>query len=109
MVSHVLLIALLAAAQGGLAPARTTYTRCLGNMLRADLKERTKAEDFEAKLANACKGEEAAFRSASISTDLAAKISRPAAEQNAADEIGYIRENTVEKYKDYIESNTQPR
>jgi hypothetical protein len=109
MISQVLLVALLASAQGNLAPARSAYTRCLGNVMRADLKVKTEPAAFTTKLAAACKTEEATFRSASIAVDVAAKISRATAEQNANEEIGYIRENTAETYMSYMDTNTSPK
>jgi hypothetical protein len=99
MISQVLLIALLASAQGNLASARTAYSKCLGGFARAQVKEGADEAAFQAKLATACKAEEAAFRSASISTDVAAKIARATAERNATEEIGYIHENAVETFK----------
>lgn len=104
MISHVLLIALFATAQGNLASARTSYSKCLGSFTRAQAKERAEMEAFEAKLATACKSEEAAFRSASIATDVAAKIARATAERNATEEIGYIHENAIETFKSSIET-----
>ena len=99
MISQVLLTALLMSAQGNLASARTTYSKCLGSFTRAQVKERVEAAAFEAKLATACKAEEAAFRAAAIATDVAAKIARATAERNAQEEIGYIHENAVETFK----------
>jgi hypothetical protein len=104
MISQVLLVALLASAQGNLASARTSYSKCLGGFARAQIKEGVKEEAaFQAKLATACKAEEAAFRSASVATDVAAKIARATAEQNAKEEIGYIHENAVETFKGSLE------
>ena len=99
MISQVLLIALLASAQGSLASARTSYSKCLGSFTRAQVKEGVEVPAFEAKLATACKTEEAAFRAASIATDVAAKIARATAERNATEEIGYIHENAIETFK----------
>lgn len=99
MISHVLLTALALAAQGNLALARTSYSKCLGSFTRAQVKERIDEAAFTAKLATACKAEEAAFRGASIATDVAAKIGRATAERNATEEIGYIHENAVETFK----------
>ncbi|HYE29000.1 MAG TPA: hypothetical protein VEA61_12325 [Allosphingosinicella sp.] len=99
MISHVLLVALLASAQGNLAAARTTYSKCLGSFTRAQVRERVEEAAFTAKLATACKAEEAAFRAASIAVDVAAKIARATAERNAAEEIGYIHENAVETFR----------
>jgi hypothetical protein len=99
MISQVLLIALMASAQGNLASARTSYSKCLGGFARAQVKEGVDEAAFTAKLGTACKTEEAAFRAASIATDVAAKIARATAEQNAKDEIGYIHENAVETFK----------
>ena len=99
MISQVLLVALLASAQGNLASARTSYSKCLGSFTRAQVKEGVEEAAFTAKLATACKAEEAAFRAASVATDLAAKIARATAERNAQEEIGYIHENAVETFK----------
>jgi hypothetical protein len=99
MISQVLLVALLASAQGNLASARTSYSRCLGSFTRAQVKEGIEESAFTAKLATACKTEEAAFRAASIATDVAAKIARATAERNATEEIGYIHENAIETFK----------
>jgi hypothetical protein len=105
MISQVLLIALLASAQGNLASARTAYSKCLGGFARAQIKEGVKEEAaFQSKLATACKAEEAAFRAASISSDVGAKIARATAERNATEEIGYIHENAVETFKASIET-----
>ena len=99
MISQVLLVTLLASAQGNLASARTSYSKCLGSFTRAQVRERVETAAFEAKLATACKAEEAAFRAASVATDVAAKIARATAERNATEEIGYIHENAVETFK----------
>jgi hypothetical protein len=99
MISQVLLIALMASAQGNLASARTSYSKCLGAFAREQVKAGSDEAAFQAKLATACKAEEAAFRAASIATDLSAKIAKATAERNATEEIGYIHENAVETFK----------
>ncbi|HYJ81869.1 MAG TPA: hypothetical protein VEW26_03370 [Allosphingosinicella sp.] len=99
MISQVLLVALLASAQGNLASARTAYSKCLGSFARTQVKEGADEAAFQSKLSTACKAEEAAFRAASIASDVSAKIARATAEQNAKDEIGYIHENAVETFK----------
>jgi hypothetical protein len=99
MISQVLLIALMASAQGNLASARTSYSKCLGGFARAQVKEGADEAAFQAKLATACKSEEASFRAASVASDVAAKIARATAEQNATEEIGYIHENAIETFK----------
>jgi FlaG/FlaF family flagellin (archaellin) len=104
MISQVLLVALMVSAQGNIASARTGYSKCLGAFTRAQVKAGVAADAFQANVANACKAEEAAFRSASVATDVAAKIARATAEQNATEEIGYIHENAVETFKDSLEA-----
>lgn len=104
MISQVLLVTLLASAQGNLASARTSYSRCLGSFTRAQVKERVEEAAFASKLATACKTEEATFRAASIATDVSAKIARATAERNATEEIGYIHENAVETFKGSLET-----
>ena len=104
MISQVLLIALMASAQGNLASARTSYSKCLGAFARAQVKEGSDEAAFQARLATACKSEEAAFRAASIASDLSAKIAKATAERNATDEIGYIHENAVETFKASVET-----
>jgi hypothetical protein len=103
MISQVLLMALLASAQGNLASARTTYSKCLGSFTRAQVKEGVAADAFQTNLAAACKTEETAFRAASVASDVAAKIARATAERNAQEEIGYIHENAVETFTASIE------
>lgn len=103
MISHVLLIALMASAQGNIASARTSYSKCLGGFTRAQVKEGVAAEAFQTNLATACKAEEAAFRAASVASDIAAKIARATADRNAAEEIGYIHENAVETFNASLE------
>jgi hypothetical protein len=105
MISQVLLIALLASAQGNLASARTSYSKCLGAFTRSQVKEGVAVDAFQTNLTTACKAEEAAFRSASIASDAAAKIARATAEKNATEEIGYIHENAVETFTTSVEAN----
>lgn len=99
MISQVLLIALMASAQGNLASARTSYSKCLGTFAREQVKSGSDEAAFTAKLATACKSEEAVFRSASVASDVSAKIAKATAETNATEEIGYIQENAVETFK----------
>ena len=106
MISQVLLIALMASAQGNLASARTSYSKCLGSFTRAQVKQKVETAAFEASLAGACKTEEAAFRAASVATDTAAKIARATAERNAQEEIGYIHENAVETFKSSLPADS---
>ena len=103
MLPQALLTALLVAGSSNLPAARTTYSKCLGSFVRAEVKERTAAEVFATKLGSACKAEEETFRAASIASDLAAKIPRSAAESNFSDELAYIRENAVETFKNATE------
>ena len=71
----------------------------LGSFTRAQVRQKVEEAAFTANLATACKTEETAFRTASVATDVAAKISRATAERNAQEEIGYIHENAVETFK----------
>ncbi|MEA1014451.1 hypothetical protein [Sphingosinicella sp. LY1275] len=99
MFAKVLLIGLVLGAAGNIASARTAYSKCLGSWTRSQVRAGAEEAAFQANLLVACKAEEAAFRAASIATDVAAKIARATAEQNASDEIAYIRENAVETFK----------
>lgn len=109
MISQVLLTALLLSAQANLATARTQYSKCLGGFTRAQVKEGADVAAFQAKLATACKTEEATFRAASIATDVAAKIARATAEANANEEIGYIHENAVETFQASLPEPAKPQ
>jgi hypothetical protein len=110
MISPVLLFVLLAAPPvNNLNQARQTYSGCLGSLLKSNLKERVAPDAFEATVSTSCKAEEATFRNASVSTDVAMGIKRTDAEQNAVLEITDIVDNTKQRYKDYVETNTEPR
>jgi hypothetical protein len=107
-----ILLALLATAQSGpatLNQARQAFSGCLATLLRDSLRQRVPADEFEDKLAASCTAAEQAFRAASIATDLAAGSSRAAAEQGASFEVVDMRDNTLGRYKDYLETNTAPR
>jgi len=111
MISHVLMFVLLAgpAQVNNLNQARQTYSGCLSTLLKTNLKDRIAPDAFETTLAQSCKAEETAFRNASISTDVSMGTSRASAEQNASFEITDMVDNTKQRYKDYIETNTEPR
>ena len=113
MISHVLAFLLLAAPGpinlNQLNQARQTYSGCLSTLLKSNLKERVAPDAFETTLTASCKAEESAFRTASISTDVAMGTSRTSAEQNASFEITDMVDNTKQRYKDYVETNTEPR
>ena len=110
MISPVLMFALLAASPPvNLNQARQTYSGCLGTLLKSQLKERIAPDAFETALSSSCKAEETAFRKAVVSTDVAVGTSRTSAEQNASFEITDMVDNTKQRYKDYIVTNTEPR
>ncbi|MEA3061858.1 MAG: hypothetical protein QOJ94_1639 [Sphingomonadales bacterium] len=113
MISHVLLIALAGASSPGPPPnpnvERQALTHCLSALVKADLKDKTAADAFATKASAACMAEEAAFRAKSIAADRAVGIRSADAEQNAKSEITDIRQNALDQYKDYLESNTLPR
>ena len=110
MISHVLMFVVLAApTPATLNQARQTYSGCLSTLLKTNLKERKAPDAFETVLAGSCKAEETAFRTASISLDVSMGTSRTSAEQSATFDITDIVENTKQRYKDYLETNTEPR
>ena len=110
MIAHLMVIGLLWSAQSAnLNSARQNYTGCLGILLRASLKERVPSGAFESTLDQACKAEEAAYRLASITHAVTVGTSRAVAEQNAEFEIAEIIDNTKQRYRDYRETNTEPR
>jgi hypothetical protein len=110
MISHVLVFVLLAApTPANLNQARQTYSVCLSTLLKSNLKEKIAPDAFEANLANACKNEETAFRTTSIGLDVSMGTTRTSAEQSANFDITDILENTKQRYKDYVETNTEPR
>ncbi len=117
MISHVLVFVLMAAAppsglqakQASLVQARQGYAGCLGTLLRTNLKEKVEPDAFNTTLGGSCKTEEANFRNASVTTDISMGTSRASAEQSANFEISDMVTNTKERYKDYVESHTEPR
>jgi hypothetical protein len=110
MISQVLVFVLLAAApQVNLNQARQTYSGCLSTLLKTNLKDHMAPDAFDTALAQSCKTEETAFRNAVVVTDVATGTSRTTAEQGANFEITDMVENTKQRYKDYVETNTEPR
>lgn len=111
MISQVLIFALLAGPPqaGNLNQSRQAYSVCLGTLLRSNLDDRTASDLFEARLAQSCKAEEAAFRKASVATAVAMGASRAGAERDASLEIADMLDNMKQRYQDYTETNTEPR
>lgn len=104
-----LLAAAPAGAQHNMAQARQAYSQCLGAMLRADLKAKVELPAFEAKVATACSAQADSFKRIVVAADVASGLSRASAEQGVNEEIASFREGSVERYRDYLESNTEPR
>jgi hypothetical protein len=114
MISHVLLAAMIAAPaapSGGGNPtqARKALATCLNEAVKSDLDAKTAPSAFQTKLSTLCVNEKAAYQSASISADLAGGIKRPVAEQNASMDVDDVVQSTIDRYKDFFESNTKPR
>ncbi|MEA2999169.1 MAG: hypothetical protein QOH04_1786 [Sphingomonadales bacterium] len=111
MISHVLLAMLAGASAPPSNPnvERLALTHCLSAMVKTDLQAKTAPDAFATKANAACMAEEAAFRAKSIAADRAVGIRAADAEQNAKSEITDIRQNALDRYKDYLESNTLPR
>jgi hypothetical protein len=117
MISHVLVFVLMAAAPPSglqakltsLVQARQGYAGCLGTLLRSNLKEKVDPDAFNTAVGGSCKTEEATFRNAAVTADVAAGTSRATAEQGANFEITDMLTNTKERYKDYVDSHTEPR
>ncbi|HEY5723184.1 MAG TPA: hypothetical protein VIT45_12760 [Allosphingosinicella sp.] len=102
-------VLLAAPSPATLNQARQTYSGCLSTLLKTNLKERVAPDVFETSLSTACKTEESTFRNASVGLDVANGTSRTSAEQSANFDITDIVENTKQRYKDYVETNTEPR
>jgi hypothetical protein len=117
MISHVLLWALAAGHAASVSsapplnpnPARQAFSKCLSSVVKTDLEAKTAPDAFATKANAACMAEEASFRSASVAADRAVGIRSADAEQNAKSEITDIRSNALQRYKDYLETNTSPR
>lgn len=112
MISHVLLMAMLAApAPSGANPtqARKALATCLSEAIKADLSAKTEPPDFKTKLGTLCANEKAAYKAASVAADLAGGIKRAAAEQNASMDLDDVSQSTFDRYKDFFETGTKPR
>lgn len=114
MISPLLLLALAAPAHSSAPPPnpnvqRQAFTHCIAEIVATDLHANTAVDAFKAKLASICKAEEAAFRDASVRSDLAVGIKSAAAQDNAQLEIKDIVETQGERYKSYFETKTFPK
>jgi hypothetical protein len=113
MISHVLLAALLAAPGSGSAAnpsqARKVLAACLNEAVKTDLDAKVAPATFQTKLSGLCAAEKAAYTSASVNADVAGGIRRSAAEQNARMDLDDVVASTMDRYKDFFETNTKPR
>jgi hypothetical protein len=115
MISHVLLMTLLAApaapASSAANPtqARKALASCLNEAVKTDLDAKVEPAAFQTKLPTLCPNEKAAYRAASIAADTAGGIRRATAEQNASMDLDDVAASTFDRYKDFFETNTKPR
>jgi hypothetical protein len=115
MISHVLLMAFLAApapaASSAANPtqARKALATCLNDAVKADLDAKVAPAAFQTKLPTLCANEKEAYKSASIAADTAGGIRRATAEQNATMDLDDVAASTIDRYKDFFESNSKPR
>jgi hypothetical protein len=115
MISHVLLMTLLAApapaapSTANPTQARKALASCLNEAVKTDLDAKVEPAAFQAKLPTLCPNEKAAYRAASVAADIAGGIRRATAEQNAAMDLDDVAASTLDRYKDFSETNTKPR
>jgi hypothetical protein len=114
MISHVLLMTLLAAPPAAPSTANPTQARkalasCLNDAVKTDLDAKVAPAAFQAKLPTLCPSEKEAYKAASIAADIAGGIRRATAEQNAAMDLDDVAASTLDRYKDFSETNTKPR
>jgi len=106
------LVALLATAQTGpatLAQTRQAFLGCLRTVLHDSLHQHISQEEFAARLAPSCSREENAFRSAAVAVDLAAGLTRAAAERGVTFAVNDMRDEILESYMRAVNTDTQAR
>ena len=87
------------------AMARRAYGLCLNKMVRAKVDAHLSPDAFEAAAKSGCAAEEAAFRQALIAEELALRLRRADAENDASSQIADYLANAVETYTEF----TTPR
>lgn len=105
-----LLLALAAAAQtDAINTARSAYSTCLRDYMRASLERDTAPDAFETALATQCTDRAGAFRAALIERDVRSGGARARAEEDANMTMEDMRANTVERFRDeYSMAHPEP-
>ena len=101
-------MALAAAQPDPVVPARKAYADCLTKVTRDHLEKKDEAEAFDAAVQPACASQEAALRTALISSDMARGFKRKDAEEGATLQIDDYLAVAKEDYRGFKESGTQP-
>lgn len=102
----VLAAALMMAAPAPPAPPaaeRRAYGSCLAKFRTAKVNDKLGADAYKKAAQTACAPQEAAFRAAWISYDVAMRTKRADAEENAAQQVEDYLQNSTE---DYVQSTT---
>jgi hypothetical protein len=100
MISTLIAMLMMAPSPDAVATARRSYSACLSAFMKKSIKERMEQAEFDAALVPACAAQEQAFRSVVIAVDMAARIKRPDAEDNAKFEIEGLQANFKETFRD---------
>ena len=91
MISSALTAMLLLAAPNATAQAREGYARCIKQVVADAAEKKMDAAAFDAALASACRDKEAAFRNATVTSEVAMGIKRAVSEKGISDEIADYR------------------
>ena len=109
MISSVLAMTLLGAAQNATGESREAYARCLKDFVRTSAEKKMDAAAFDAAVASACKDKEALLKSALISSDMAMGLKRAAAEKSTAEQITDYLTMAKEDYRADLSSAEKPQ
>ena len=103
MISSVLAISLMAAAQLPAAPQRSQFANCLRAFVNEKLEARMAPAEFETAVAAACRDQETAYRTAYVAAATRSGDSRSRAEGDSNVEVQDLRANFLELFR-----NAQP-
>jgi hypothetical protein len=106
MVSTVLAMLLMAPSPEAVALARRDYSRCLSEFMKKSVKENMTPDAFDAALTPACAAKEQVLRTTIVAVDMAAKIKRAEAEENAGFEVDDLQANIKEVFRDSVKPQT---
>ena len=108
MISLVVALLLPVAADNSAKVSRDVYSKCIKEFVRTSAEKKLDAPGFAAAFNGVCRDQEAAFKKAMVTSEVALGIKRAISEKGVADEVNDYRAMAKEDFEAQLASAPKP-